>query len=81
MDLELLVSRMSSDAAGVLELPAPSLADGSEANLALWDLDDEWEVGATGFASKSSNCAFTGARLLGRPQLTIAGGQLAWRRT
>lgn len=81
MDLELLVRRMSSDAAGVLELPAPSLADGSEANLALWDLDDEWEVGATGFASKSSNCAFTGARLLGRPQLTIAGGQLAWRRT
>lgn len=81
MDLELLIRRMSSDAAGVLELPAPTLSDGSEANLALWDLDEEWEVGADGFASKSSNCAFTGTRLTGRPQLTIAGGQVAWRRT
>ncbi len=81
MELELLVRRMSADAASVLELPAPSLADGNTANLALWDLEEEWEVGSAGFASKSSNCAFTGAALVGRPQLTIAGGQLAWRKS
>jgi dihydroorotase len=78
--LETLVQRMSSDAARVLDLPVPTLAEGAVANLAALDLDATWVVGTEGFQSKSHNSAFLGAELSGQVQLTIAGGQVAWQR-
>jgi dihydroorotase len=78
--LETLIARMTSDAARVLDLPVPTLADGSVANLTAIDLAERWVVGADGFQSKSRNSAFLGATLTGRIELTIAGGQLAWQR-
>lgn len=77
--LEVLVRRMTADAARVLDLPVPSLADGTTANIALIDLRERWVVGAEGFQSKSRNSAFLGTELTGRVRLTIAGGQVAWR--
>jgi len=78
--LETLIQRMTSDAARVLDLPVPTLAEGAVANLTLIDLAAQWVVGADGFQSKSRNSAFLGATLEGRIELTIAGGQLAWQR-
>ena len=78
MPLALLVRRMGADAAAVVDLPAPSLADGSVANVALIDLDAPVTVGADGYRSKSSNSAFAGDELHGRIRMTIAGGQIAW---
>ena len=80
MPLETLVRRMGADAAAVLGLPAPTLADGAVADLALIDPEAEVTVGDGGFRSKSRNSAFVGDRLHGRVALTIAGGQVAWRR-
>lgn len=80
LPLQTLVQRMSSDAARVLDLPVPTLAEGAVANLAALDLDATWVVGAEGFQSKSRNSAFLGAELRGQVQLTIAGGQIAWQR-
>jgi dihydroorotase len=79
MSLELLVRRMGADAAAALELPAPTLADGAVADLALLDLDEHAVVGDEGFQSRSRNSAFLGEELVGRVRLTIAGGQIAWR--
>lgn len=79
MPLELLVRRMSGDAARVLDMPEPTLADGAPANLAVIDPEATWRVGADGFRSKSSNSAFLGDELTGRVTMTIAGGQIAWR--
>jgi dihydroorotase len=80
LPLETLVQRMTSDAARVLDLPVPTLADGAIANLTAIDLTAEWVVGAGGFQSKSRNSAFLGDKLHGQIELTIAGGQLAWQR-
>ena len=60
-------------------LAEPRLEVGAPADLALWDLAAEWTVRADTFHSRSANNAFLGRRLRGRCQLTIAGGQVAFR--
>jgi dihydroorotase len=79
MPLELLLRRMSGDAAAVVDLPVPTLAEGATADLAVIDPAATWTVGADGFRSKSGNSAFLGEQLTGRVVLTIAGGRTAWR--
>ncbi len=79
--LETLVRRMSTDAAACLDIPVPTLSDGAVADLALIDLEARERVGERGYQSRSSNCAFAGEDLAGRVVLTLAGGQIAWRRT
>jgi dihydroorotase len=64
----------------VVDLPAPTLAMGAPANLAVLDLAARWRVGESGFQSRSSNSAFLGEELTGQVTMTIAGGQVAWRR-
>lgn len=77
--LELLVRRMGSDAAAALGLPVPALADGAVADVALIDPEAVVVVGEGGFQSKSRNSAWLGDELHGKVNLTIAGGQIAWR--
>ena len=52
---------------------------GEPANLCLVDLEAEWEVGESGYESRSENCCFAGRRLTGRVLVTIAAGALAHR--
>jgi dihydroorotase len=78
IELGLLVERMSAGAAP-FELELPSLAPGSPANLALFDPDAEWEAGAEGWESRSTNSCFTGRTLRGRVLVTVVGGQVAYR--
>lgn len=80
MSLELLVRRMGADAAAALDLPAPSLAEGAVADVALLDPAERVIVGDDGFQSRSRNSAFLGEELTGGVRLTIAGGRIAWRR-
>jgi dihydroorotase len=60
-------------------LSIPTLAKGAPANLCLVDLASEWEVGESGYESRSANCAFAGRRLTGRVRMTIAAGLVAFR--
>jgi dihydroorotase len=78
IELGLLVSRLSA-AAELFELEKPSLAPGSEANVALCDLDAEWTVGEDGYESRSANSCFAGRPMRGRVQMTLASGQVAYR--
>ncbi len=79
MPLEVLVRRMSGDAARVVDLPAPTLTEGAVADVALIDPAETWVVGEDGFRSRSSNSAWLGRALTGRVRMTVAGGQIAWR--
>ncbi len=78
LGLELLVEKLGcgGEPFGV---PRASLAPGSEANLALCDLDAEWVVGEGGFESRSANSWCAGETLRGRVQMTIAAGRVAYR--
>ena len=77
--LEVLVRRMSADAAAAVGLPVPTLVDGAVADVALIDTAARERVGDRGFQSRSTNSAFLGEELHGRVLLTLAGGQIAWR--
>ncbi|HEY5815506.1 MAG TPA: dihydroorotase [Solirubrobacterales bacterium] len=78
IDLALLVERMAGGAAP-FDLERPSLAPGSEANVALCDLGAEWTVGEEGYESRSQNSWCAGRKLTGRVLMTLAGGQVAYR--
>jgi dihydroorotase len=76
--LGLLVERMAGGAAP-FGIERPSLAPGSEANVALCDLSAEWTVGEGGYESRSQNSWCAGKTLTGRVMVTLAAGQVAFR--
>jgi dihydroorotase len=78
LDLGLLIERMAGGAEP-FGIERPSLAPGSEANIALCDLSAEWTVGENGYESRSSNSWCAGRKLTGRVLMTLAGGQVAYR--
>jgi dihydroorotase len=78
LELSTVVARLT-DGAALYGLPTPRIAQGEPANLCLVDLEARWEVGAEGYASRSSNCCFHGRTLHGRVLLTIAAGGIAFR--
>jgi dihydroorotase len=78
LSLSTLVERMTAGT-GPFGLAPPTLAPGAPAEICLVDLEADWEVGAYGYESRSSNCAFAGERLTGRVRMTLAGGSVAYR--
>ncbi len=78
LDLALLIERMAGGAAP-FDLERPTLTPGSEANVALCDLNAEWTVGEEGYESRSQNSWCAGRKLTGRVLMTVAGGQVAYR--
>jgi dihydroorotase len=76
--LSRLIDLMSTGPARVFSLPGGSLAEGQPGDLALIDLDDEYEV-KTPFRSKAGNSPFIGMRLRGRAVATIVGGITSYR--
>jgi dihydroorotase len=78
LELGLLIERMAGGAEP-FGIERPSLAPGSEANIALCDLGAEWTVGEDGYESRSSNSWCEGRKLTGRVLMTLAGGQVAYR--
>ncbi len=78
IELGLLVERMAGGAAP-FGLERPTLAPGSEANVALCDLGAEWTVGEEGYESRSQNSWCAGRKLTGRVLMTVAGGKVAYR--
>ena len=78
LPLALIVEKLTSGAA-LLDLPTPQIAVGEPANLALVDLEAQWEVGEAGYESRSENCCFAGRRLKGKVITTIAAGGIVFR--
>jgi dihydroorotase len=78
LELATVIERMGAGAEP-FGFAAPTVAQGSEANLVLVDTDDEWEAGAEGWESRSHNSCFAGMRLRGRVLMTVAAGRVAYR--
>lgn len=72
------VARWTSGPAGILRRPAPCLAPGQPADLAVLDLATEWTVDEQAFLSRSRNTPFRKRRLTGRAVLTLCEGRIAW---
>jgi dihydroorotase len=78
LTLQTVIERMSSGPANAFGLPVPMLALGHPADLALWDLGATRRIEPP-YASRSTNCAFTGQTLRGVCRLTVSGGRIAHR--
>ena len=78
LPLQTVIERMSAGPAAAFGLPAPMLAVGRPADLAVWDLAATRRVEPP-YASRSSNCAFAGQTLRGVCRLTICRGRIAHR--
>ncbi|MBM4396047.1 MAG: dihydroorotase [Deltaproteobacteria bacterium] len=65
---------------GVLGLPGGSIAPGRPADLVLLDRAVEWEVTPAALASRGKNTPFLGKTLVGRPVMTIRGGEATFDR-
>jgi dihydroorotase len=78
LELGTVIERMTAGGA-LYGLPVPRIAPGEPANVALVDLDARFDVGAGGYASRSTNCCFHGRALQGAVLLTVAAGTVAFR--
>jgi len=71
-----VIDLMTRRAAGVLKLPAGTLAPGAHADVCLFDPDEKWTYDATKGFSKSRNSPWHGQKLTGRVHATIVGGRV-----
>lgn len=76
LSLGRLIAKMSTQPARILRLPGGTLTPGSPADVTIIDLNREWTVDASQFASKSRNCPFQGWNLKGQAVVTIVGGRV-----
>ncbi len=70
-----LISKMSTEAAKVYDLPAGTLKPGSAADVVVFDPEARWTVEPARFRSKSHNTPFAGRELAGKVEYTIVGGK------
>lgn len=77
--LEQLVDYMTIKPAEVFQLPYGKLAVGEPADIAVINLDEEYEIKAEDFLSKSSNTPFIGEKVYGNVTLTLAEGKIAYQ--
>jgi dihydroorotase len=75
-----MVELYTTGPARVLRLDRGTLAEGSPADVTIFDLDSEWTYDANRSCSKSKNTPFDGRRFRGGPAATVVSGRIIWRR-
>ena len=71
-----LMEKMSLNSARLYRFDLGYIESGKEADLVIFDPDEEWTAGE--FVSKSSNSPFVGEKLFGKVKYTICSGQVVY---
>jgi dihydroorotase len=79
IDFPTLVDRMSTRPARLFHLDGGTLAEGSVADVTVFDPAREWVVDPARFLSKGRNTPYAGDRVRGRAVYTIVGGRVVFR--
>ena len=74
-----IIAKMTVNPARILGLDKGTINLGSDADLTIFDPNEEWVVDAAQFASKGHNTPFNGAKLRGRVKYTIVGGTIVYQ--
>src|ERR1035438_9474255 len=76
--LSRVIDLMTRRPAGILGLPAGSLAAGTPADICIFDPDERWRYDARAGFSKSRNSPWDGRTLTGRVKMTIVDGRIVF---
>mgnify|MGYP001073902047 FL=1 len=79
LPLARVLDLMSASPAALLGLDKGTLAAGRDADLILFDPDEEWIIDKTKFASKGRNTPFHGRTVRGRVKYTISRGTIIYQ--
>lgn len=77
LSLSQLLEKMTVNPAKLYNLDAGHLAEGTKADLTIFDEAEQWQVDPA-FVSRSSNSPFIGHTLYGRVKYTICGGKIVY---
>ena len=80
MPLSRFVELFTAGPARAFGLPGGTLAEGSPADVTLFDTERRWTVDPSRFLSLARNTPFAGWTLRGTPVATIVGGRVVWTR-
>ena len=69
---------MSRNPAAILGIPGGTLAEGSPADLAVFDFVRPYRIDPEQFVSKGKNTPFGGKEVYGSCRYTIAGGRIIY---
>ena len=78
MELPAIIRRMTTNPSDILHLPKGRMSLGVDADLTIFDPDEEWVIDPEQFASKARNTPFAGWRVKGRVKYTIVGGRVIY---
>lgn len=76
MPLPWVIAKMSAAPAIILGLKKGTLAVGADADLVIFDEDEEWSIDPEKFRSKGRNTPFVGRKVKGKVKYTISGGNI-----
>lgn len=79
MSLSDILRRMTAEPARILGVDMGRLAIGADADILIFDPDEEWVVDPGQFASKGRNTPFGGHKLKGKVKYTIVGGTVVYQ--
>jgi dihydroorotase len=78
LSLEQAVRKLTSAPAAAFGLKKGTLAVGADADVAIVDQQEPWEVDPAKFRSKSRNTPFAGWKVKGRVHTTIVSGRVVF---
>ena len=79
MDMPSIIRRMTTNPADILHLPKGRMSLGSDADLVIFDPDEEWVIDPEQFASKGRNTPFAGTKVKGKVKYTIVKGKIIYQ--
>ena len=79
MELPEILRRMTANPAAILKLQKGRLTLGSDADIVMFDPDEEWIIDPDQFASKGRNTPFGGMTVKGKVKYTIVAGKVIYQ--
>ena len=79
MSLPQIIGKMTSNPARILNLDKGRIAVGLDADITIFDPNEEWTVDTEQFASKGRNTPFNGRKLKGKVKYTIVSGKIVYQ--